>query len=255
MLPREHGAYGQLGFPLLTSFAVAGATRPSLFAAGAAIGFFLAHEPLLVLLGQRGHRVHEAELRRAHWYLMASLIVATALALLALDGTAPAARWAFVVPVPALAAMLYFTSTKREKTSAGESIVSIAFAATAIPVCAAAGSAAVGVAIAIAFALLFVDFTLAVRVIVLATRGGGNARAVNVTRWMAFAVALIGGAVVGAAALNGWLGWGAVAAMSPGVVFASALAAFPPPAKRLRSVGWTLVGVSALTSILLIATV
>jgi hypothetical protein len=255
MLPKEHGAYGQLAFPLLTSFAAAGATRPSLFAAGAAIGFFLAHEPLLVLLGQRGHRVHDAELRRAHWYLMVALATATVLGLLALDGTVPAARWAFAVPVPGLAALLYLTSTKREKTSAGESIVSIAFAATAIPVCAAAGSAAVGVAIALAFALLFVDFTLAVRVIVLATRGGGNVRAVSRTRWTAFAVALIGGALAGVAALNGWLGWGAVAALVPGVVFASALAAFPPPAKRLRSVGWTLIGVSALTSILLIVAV
>ena len=255
MLPKEHGAYGQLGFPLLTSFAVAGATRPSLFAAGAAIGFFLAHEPLLVLLGQRGHRVRDAELRRAHWSLLATLGVATTLGLLAIDATAPAARWAFFVPIPALAALLYLTSTRREKTSAGESIIAMAFAATAIPVCAAAGSAAVGVAIAIAFALLFVDFTLAVRVIVLATRGGGNVRAVSVTRWTAFAVTLIGMVLAGAAARNGWLGWGAVAAIVPGIVFASALAAFPPPAARLRSVGWTLVGVSALTALLLIAAV
>jgi hypothetical protein len=253
MLPKEHGAYGQLGFPLMTSLAVVGVTPPSLLAAGAAISFFLAHEPLVVLLGHRGHRMRHAELRRAFWLLMGTVMTATALGVLALDATAPAGRWAFAVPIPALAALLYLTSTRREKTSAGESIIAMAFAATAIPVCAAAGSAAVGVAIALVFGLLFVDFTLAVRVIVLRTRGGGNPRAVGLTRRATFAVAIFAGLLGAFAVRNGWLGWGEAVAIAPGVVFASVLAAFPPPATRLRRVGWTLIGVSALTSVLLIA--
>src|SRR4051812_49522750 len=61
MLPREHGAYGQLLFPLVTALAVG---RPRVVAwllAASAVGAFLAHEPLLVLLGQRGARAARAQ--------------------------------------------------------------------------------------------------------------------------------------------------------------------------------------------------
>ena len=253
MLPREHGAYGQLAFPLLTSLVVAGATPASLLAVGTVLAFFLAHEPLIVLLGHRGRRVLDASGIRAYWSLVVTLVTATALGVLTLDATAASARWAFAVPILPAAILLYAACTGREKTSLGEASASIAFATTAIPVCAAAGRASVGVAIAIAFAVLFVDFTLAVRVVILRTRAGGNARAVGFTRRAAFAVAVVGGIVAVVAVQNGWLGWGSAAATIPGIAFASVLAAFPPPATRLRRVGWTLIGVSALTSVLLIA--
>jgi hypothetical protein len=255
MLPREHGAYGQLAFPVLTSLVVAGATASSLMAIGAMIALFLAHEPILVLLGYRGRRVLEAELTRAGWALVAALGVGTALGVLALDAAPPAARWAFAVPIPPVAALVYLACTGREKTSVGESVASIAFASAAIPLCAVAGSPATGVAIALAFAVLFVAFTLAVRVIVLRTRGGGNGRAVGRTRGAMFATVLIGGSVMALVSSSGWLPWGAAAAAVPGIVFGGALALFPPHPTRLRRVGWTLIGVSALTSVLLMAVV
>ena len=47
MFPKEHGAYGQLLFPLATSLVVAGVTAPALLtAASAAYAAFMAHEPL-----------------------------------------------------------------------------------------------------------------------------------------------------------------------------------------------------------------
>jgi hypothetical protein len=224
-------------------------------AAGAMIALFLAHEPVLVLLGYRGPRVLETDLTRAGWGLVAALGVGTAMGVLALDAAPPAARWAFAVPIPLVATLVYCAFTGREKTSVGESIAALAFASAAIPLCAVAGSPATGVAIALAFAVLFVDFTLAVRVIVLRTRGGGNARAVDRTRRAMLATILLGGSLMVIAASSGWLGWGAAAATAPGIVFGGALALFPPRATRLRRVGWTLIGVSALTSVLLIASV
>jgi hypothetical protein len=217
------------------------------------LAFFLAHEPLLVLLGHRGRRVLNASLARAYWSLVAMLVTATALGVLTLDATAAPARWAFAVPILPALILLYAACTGQEKTSLGEAAASIAFATTAIPVCAAAGSASVGVAIAIAFAVLFVDFSLAVRVVILRTRAGGNPRAVGFTRRAAFAVSVVGAILAVVAVQNGWLGWGSAAATIPGIAFASVLAAFPPPAARLRRVGWTLFGVSALTSVMLIA--
>ena len=55
-LPREHGAYGQLVFPLVTAFGVAGLSSGGLLLATAVIAAFLAHEPAAVRFGQRGVR-------------------------------------------------------------------------------------------------------------------------------------------------------------------------------------------------------
>ncbi|MDE3154816.1 MAG: YwiC-like family protein, partial [Acidobacteriota bacterium] len=69
MLPREHGAYGQLLFPLVTALALGRPGAAALALAAAAIAAFLAHEPLLVLLGQRGTRAaRERGPEARHWF-------------------------------------------------------------------------------------------------------------------------------------------------------------------------------------------
>jgi hypothetical protein len=70
MLPKEHGAYGQLLFPMATAFAVAGVSPESGVAAAAMTAVFLAHEPLLVWLGRRGSRAKRENGRRAMWFLL-----------------------------------------------------------------------------------------------------------------------------------------------------------------------------------------
>ncbi|WP_242347070.1 YwiC-like family protein, partial [Anaeromyxobacter terrae] len=72
MLPHEHGAWGQLAMPLLTALAIG---RPGLAPSAltaAVVLAFVAHEPLLVLLGQRGRRVAEEEGPRARRWLAAT---------------------------------------------------------------------------------------------------------------------------------------------------------------------------------------
>ena len=56
LLPREHGAYAQLLFPLLCALLVGHPRLGAYLLAVAAAGAFLAHESLLVVLGQRGIR-------------------------------------------------------------------------------------------------------------------------------------------------------------------------------------------------------
>jgi hypothetical protein len=90
---------------------------------------------------------------------------------------------------------------------------------------------------------------------VLRTRAGGNLRAVSRTRLAMFATMVIGGVLLVGAVSSGWLAWEAAAATGPGIVFGGLLALFPPHPVQLRKVGWTLIGVSALTSVLLIAAV
>jgi len=124
----------------------------------------------------------------------------------------------------------------------------------AVPVSAAGGlHPAIGIAIAVAFAFLFVASTLAVRVVILRTRGGGRPHAARHTRNMALTVAAAGFVVAIGTSTVGILPGAAAFAVTPGLLFAIVVATFPPRAVHLRRVGWTLVGVSALTSILLIA--
>ena len=56
LFPREHGAYGQVAFPLIAAFGVAGPSTSGVLIAVTVIAAFLAHEPALVLLGYRGPR-------------------------------------------------------------------------------------------------------------------------------------------------------------------------------------------------------
>ena len=255
MLPREHGVYGQLVFPLATALTIAHAGSSSVLTATAAIALFLAHEPLVVLLGHRGRREQMRHAGRAWWMLMGVLVVATASGLLAFDGVAPGLRWTFLAPVLPGMAVVAAIIRGRERTMLAEAGVAVSCAAVALPVCAGAGNAAAGAVIAAAFALLFVLGTLAVRVIVLRIRGGGDQGASGRTRALTFGLATLGALVAIAAAGDGAVAWATVGAMLPGVVFTSGLAAFPPHAARLKRVGWSLVAVSAVTALLLVAVV
>jgi hypothetical protein len=50
VLPREHGAYGQIAFPLIAAYAVAGVSTASLLMTVTVIAGFMAHEPAAILL-------------------------------------------------------------------------------------------------------------------------------------------------------------------------------------------------------------
>src|SRR5690242_17217999 len=128
MWPKEHGAYGQLAFPLITSLIVAGVAWPSVLAAVMVVAMFVAHEPMLVMLGHRGRRALDHDGHRAWWWLTVALIVGTAAGILAVDRTAPAQRWTFLVPLVPAGVLLYAAINGREKTSFGESGAAIAFA-------------------------------------------------------------------------------------------------------------------------------
>lgn len=251
--PREHGAYGQMSFPLVTALAVAGVTVPALLTVTAVVASFLAHEPLLVVLGMRGPRARREAGASAWRWLAVTAGIAVAAGLTAIWLTPPAHRWAFAVPLVPAAMLVPALVARREKTSQAEIAVALAFSFAAVPVSLAANAtAAVGFSIAVPFALMFVAATLAVRVVILKVRGGGNPRAAAFTRRAAFAVAAIGGAGVTWAALTGLMPPRVLVAAAPGVLIALGVALFPPSPARLRTVGWTLVAASFLTTAILV---
>jgi hypothetical protein len=158
-------------------------------------------------------------------------------------------RWSFLVPlVPALTVALAIRMGK-EKTCAAEIGVSLAFSGAAFPVAAAAGATIPTAAtITMAFATTFVLATLAVRVVILKVRGGGDPTAAMRARRVV--LALGSGMITTIILVCLWRGlsWTALAASGPGVAVALRLAVAPPSASRLRAVGWTLVAMSAVTA-------
>ena len=101
--PKEHGAYGQVAFPLITALTAAGASVGGTLTAMAVLAGFLAHEPAAVVLGLRGPRAR----RRLRWSATTWLVVLFAgggmAAIGAIWTTEPAVRWSLAVPaVPAL---------------------------------------------------------------------------------------------------------------------------------------------------------
>jgi hypothetical protein len=254
LFPREHGAYGQITFPLLTSVAVAGISASALLIALAAIAGFLAHEPLLVLVGRRGVQAREALGKRAATWLATTTVAAIAAGIGGAWSMVPGARWSLALPLLPALILVAAIPAKREKSSPGEIAVALAFSFLAVPVCLAAGvPVRTAFSVGVTFALIFVAGTLAVRVVILGVRGGGDPQAVRATRMTTLILTSVGSVLLVIAASRMWLPWITMVAAAPGLTAAGWLALFPPPAARLRTVGWTLVATSAIAAVTLAA--
>ncbi len=254
-LPREHGAYGQLGFPLATAFGVGGVSTGGLLLSVAVLAGFMAHEPAAIVLGLRGSRGKREFGASAIRWLSGCLAVGIAAGVAAAVTLDPVSRRSLAIPaIPAVLLILAMLQG-REKSSYGETAAALAIAGAAVPVTMAAGASLnVALAVAIPFALLFTTTTLAVRVVILRVRGGGNAHATAATRRATLMVSAVATAVIGAVTVAGWLPSSVLTASAPGLVTAAIVAVPPPEPTRLRSLGWTLVAISTLTAVIVLTT-
>jgi hypothetical protein len=254
LLPREHGAYGQMSFPLLTAFIVAGPSAAGLLLAAAVTPGFLGHESAAVLLGLRGARAKREQRSSALRWLAGCLSVGTAAGTAAALLLAPYARWSLLVPVVPALLLLAATVRQNEKSWTAQVAAALAFSSAAVPVSMAAGAPLeTGLAVAIPFALLFVASTLAVRVVILRVRGGGDPRAAAATRRAVLALVVAAAAALGALTAASVLPLAVLVAATPGLLAAAVIALRPPAPARLRTVGWTLVAVSIVTGALVVA--
>jgi hypothetical protein len=255
-LPKEHGAYGQVAFPLATAFGVAGVSTAGLLLSIAVVAGFLAHEPAAIVLGLRGSRAKRALGASAMPWLCCCLATGIAAGIAAVIGLDPVARRTLAIPaIPALLLILAMVQG-REKSWYGEAAAALAFAGVSVPVTMAAGASLdEGVAVAIPFALLFTTTTLAVRVVILRVRGGGHPCATAATRRATLVVSAVSAAVIGAMTVTEWLPSSVLIASAPGLVTAAIVAGRPPAPARLRSLGWTLVAISTLTAVIVVLTV
>jgi hypothetical protein len=250
VLPKEHGAYGQLLFPLITAMAVG---RPRLAAwsfAAAALCAFLSHEPLLILIGHRGARAQrERQDDAVRWFAALATLAAVFFAIAFVRMT-PLARVTATVPAALALVLAALIFTRRERTTIGEALTATMLASAAIPVAVASdASMTAALTCAAAFAAGFVAATVCVRAVIAHTRNPPAARA-RTTAIVATAVVL---SAVAALAAFGIIRSIAPLAAAPLILGAIALAAVPPSSRQLRIVGWTLVATTAATSLVLIA--
>ena len=120
MLPKEHGAYGQIAFPIVTAFLVAGVSTSGLLMATAVIAGFLAHEPAAILLGMRGTRAKREWWSRAIRWLGCTLVVGVAAGAGALFLVDTPARWSILVPLAPTLLLAISTARGRDKSWEGE---------------------------------------------------------------------------------------------------------------------------------------
>lgn len=247
LLPREHGTYAQLTFPILSGLLLGRPGLSSFSFALAVVCMFLAYEPIVVLVGIRGIRLQreqQAAARRQLALLLppAALLGAGSLAF------APAGMWHLLL-LPALfcALLLPLVPAGRVKSLAGETLVAAALASVHLPLAAAAGVD--GLALWGPAAVWFAGFFLATLAV-----HGIKARHKRRHPWMTTAALVIPVAAAFTAAV--------LALTAPSLRALALVATVPVLAvlgvnvarvhpRALKRVGWTLVAANTLTLALL----
>lgn len=248
-LPKEHGTYAELAFPLASGLLVGGWSPVGGLLGVAAVALFLAYEPAVLLMGFRGERLRAglgpgARPRLVAWSALALLAV-----VLAFLAASPAVRRWLLVPGALALLALPLALRRRLKTVAGELAVAFALAALHLPVAAAGGAQGQElVGPALVWATAFALATLAVHGLKDRFRGR---RSWTVTGAMALALAACAAAAVVFSTTPAVRRF-AAAFLVPGVATLG-LTARPVHPKHLKRVGWTLVAADTAALVVMLA--
>jgi hypothetical protein len=249
LLPKEHGAYAEIGFPLLTVLLLGRPDSAALLLSIAFISAFLLHEPALVLLGHRGTRLKReaggAAARLAAVFAAGGLGLGVA----GLWLSPPAARWVMLIPFAFGVGLLPMTVTRREKTLVGELLAGAVLITACVPVALAASVPnATTVVVTLVWAVSFGLGTILVRSTVAGAKGGLQ-RLRAVTLLLALATTL---AAVWIATTPALPAARAAVAVTPGSIATIGLIVLRIPPRRLRAIGWALAASDVMTLSLLL---
>ncbi|HEU4384093.1 MAG TPA: YwiC-like family protein [Anaeromyxobacteraceae bacterium] len=248
LIPHEHGAYGQILMPLFTGLLLGRPGAAAFLIALAAFAGFMAYEPALVASGHRGERARAEDGRRARRWV---LVLGAACFILGLAGfilAPPVAKLASLFP-PGLAAMVgLLVAADLERTALGEVMVAVALSSCGLPVAIAAGAEpSAATAAWLAWVLAFAAAVVAVHVLISRGRPTGPDRG-------PVAAALAVG--IAAAAFGLWAAdlvpVAVPVAVTPMTAVSLALALFQVTPRQLKRVGWTFMGASVATLLLLV---
>jgi MFS family permease len=244
MIPREHGAYAELLFPMAAVFLGGAPTTSAWLLAFAAIACFLANEPILVLFGQRGTRAQREQGGEARRALLIFMLIAIAAGIPGLWLAPQLAQYAVGLPLLLGVAVMLMAIQGLERTVIGETLAAATLSSTAVPLGLASGlSVLASSAVAMIWLVASLLATSVVRLTVARTRAKTDEelRSVRAKRAMLIIVGLaaIGVGVAAPLAPRGPL-WILTAAL-PVAVVVVAVAMARPTARSLRSIGWGLV--------------
>jgi hypothetical protein len=250
LAPREHGAYGQLGFPLLTGLLVGHPTAPALLLTAAAIAAFLVHEPALVAFGRRGQRVKENDGRRALGFFAAAVAASLALGATGLWLASPQARAGALIAT-ALGAMLGGTVLLGvEKTLPGELIAAAAMTSAGFMVALAAGAPwPLAAAMWGTWLLAFASAVFPVRAVIVEHKKRAETVIARVVPTLVVIIAAI------ALAAERELPPHILASAAPLMALSLTVAIKPPTMKEMTRAGWLLMVAGAVTTVWMVLAV
>lgn len=241
LMPREHGAYGQLFLPVVVALAFGSPTASAVATAVSAALMFFAHEPMLVLLGHRGAK-NKTSLRQPAFRRFAVLAsTSAALGLFAFIHSESVTRAALAMTALLGGLMHALVLAKREKTVLGETAALLVLSAVSVPISLASGcSLELALHAWAAWVLAFLAANSAVRMSIQNQKRGPVG-----LEW----VLLVGAILLGAVAV---LRTPLAASAWPVQLGAVAVALARPHPKHLKRVGWTLASLSVLTGTALV---
>ena len=257
MVPREHGAYAELLFPIVTVFLGGSPTTSTWLLAIGAIAAFLANEPLLVLFGQRGTRTKREESDRARRALLIFGLVALGAGVAGLVLAPTVVQYAVVVPLVLGAALVMLAIQGLERSMVGEGLAAATLSSIAIPLGLSAGLDLTStLAVALIWLVTSLLGTAVVRLTVARTKAKTDEELARV-RFKRALLVLVSLAVIAvgvAAPYGSQVGLWVLAAAVPVAVVVLVLAALQPTARRLRLIGWSLVAANLCSLIAVVTT-
>lgn len=249
LAPKEHGAYGQLGVPLVASLALSAPNLASIGLAVGAVATFLAHEPLLILLGQRGTKARSQDGPRAAKRLRLLGLFAVVGGLGGLVSAPTIARFGALPPLLLGSVVVWFVWRKEEKTTLGEIIAATALSGVGFPVALAQGVDIFRAGIIwLVWTIAFTIATFSVRAVI--------ARAKHADRsltYAAYVVTILSTAISVALSSFDKVPTAFPIALLPFEILGFVVLVAPVHTKHLRRVGWGLVAASVLTGVFVVA--
>jgi len=257
MVPREHGAYAELLFPIVTVLLGGSPTTSTWLLAIGAIACFLANEPLLVLFGQRGTRTKREESERAKRALLVFALVALGTGIAGLLLAAPVVQYAVGVPLLLGVALVMLAIQGLERSMVGEALAASTLSSIAVPLGLSAGlDLTLTLAVALIWLVTSLLGTAVVRLTVARTKAKSDEElaCVRFKRALLILVSLAVIAVGVAAPYGSRVGLWILAAAVPVAVVVLVMAVLQPTARRLRLMGWSLVAANLCSLIAVVTT-
>ena len=257
MVPREHGAYAELLFPIVSVFLGGSPTTSTWLLAIGAIACFLANEPLLVLVGQRGTRMKREESDRAKRALLIFSLIGLGAGIAGLLLATPAVQYAVGMPLLLGIGLIMLAVQGLERSMIGEALAASTLSSIAIPLGLSAG---LGLTPTLAVALIWLLTSLLGTAVVRLTLARTKAKTdqelarVRFNRALLVLVCLAVVAVGVAAPYGSRVGLWVLAAAVPVAVVVFTMVVLQPTARRLRLMGWSLVAANLCSLIAVVTT-